>query len=59
MFNKCSSPDYGEEPLHGVIRSPILSQGKISNQARTDINTSNWVLFGGADPRREGVVLGD
>ncbi len=45
--------------LHGVIRAPIFSQGKISNQARTNINTSNWVLFGGADPRREGVVLGD
>jgi gamma-glutamyltranspeptidase/glutathione hydrolase len=45
--------------LHGITRGSNISRGKFLLQDLNPNNSKEWVLFGGADPRREGVVLGD
>jgi gamma-glutamyltranspeptidase/glutathione hydrolase len=45
--------------LQGITRGSKISEGKLSLQYLNSSNPKEWVLFGGADPRREGVVLGD
>jgi gamma-glutamyltranspeptidase/glutathione hydrolase len=43
--------------LQGITIGPPTSEGRLTH---TDMRlpTMDWVLFGGADPRREGLVLG-
>ena len=45
--------------LQGITRGSNTSEGRFSLQYLNSSNPKDWVLFGGADPRREGVVLGD
>lgn len=45
--------------LQGITRGSKISEGRLSMQYLNPSNPKEWVLFGGADPRREGVVLGD
>jgi gamma-glutamyltranspeptidase/glutathione hydrolase len=45
--------------LQGITRGSNTSEGRFSLQYLNPSNPKDWVLFGGADPRREGVVLGD
>ncbi len=45
--------------LHGITREPKLSDGRNLQKNLKLGDPIDWELFGGADPRREGVVLGD
>ena len=45
--------------LQGITRGPIPSEGRLSERDITNSDSKHWMLFGGADPRREGLVLGN